>query len=374
MQLHFPTINCAANRNQQLKKHSGIQLKSVLDLIQGPLQGSFQWHLFIIKKSRFLVISFLTINPTIIYLFCMFGAIYFKCKHMCKSGFMQEKIQTYRTNNFVIFISIVILISLFSATRSVAQGNLLITPRRVVFDGQKRTQDFNLANTGLDTAKYNISVTNYRMREDGTFEEITTPDAGQNFADKNLRFFPRSVTLAPSEAQVVKMQVTKADQLTPGEYRSHVYFRAVPKQSALGTEEIRKDSTSIGVKLIPIFGITIPVIIRVGESTTKVTLTDLKLEIINDTIPRLQFAFNRTGNMSVYGDILVEHISPATVITQVGTVRGIAVYTPNSVRRFQMELDKNAKVDFHSGNIKITYSSQSDTKAEKFAEAVLPLH
>ena len=142
----------------------------------------------------------------------------------------------------------------------------------------------------------------------------------------------------------------------------------------MGSTEVKKDSSTIGVKLIPIFGITIPVIIRVGESTTKVNLSEVKLEFINDTIPRLQFAFNRTGNMSVYGDILVEHISPATVITQVGTVRGIAVYTPNSVRRFQMELDKNAKVDFHSGNIKITYFSQSDTKPEKYAEAVLPLH
>jgi len=292
---------------------------------------------------------------------------------MCKSGFMQEKLRAFKTNNFVIFISIVILISIISSARVVAQGNLLITPRRVVFEGQKRTQDLNLANTGIDTAKYNVSIIQYRMREDGSFEEITTPDAGQNFADKNLRFFPRSVTLAPNEAQVVKMQVTRADQLSPGEYRSHIYFRAVPKQTALGTEEVKKDSTSIGVKLIPIFGITIPVIIRVGESTTKVNLSDVKLEIVNDTIARLQFAFNRSGNMSVYGDILVEHISPSTVITQVGTVRGIAVYTPNSVRRFQMELDKNAKVDYRSGNLKITYTSQSDTKTEKYAEAVLPL-
>ena len=304
----------------------------------------------------------------------MFGAIYFKCKLMCKSGFMQEKLRAFKTNNFVIFISIVILISIISSARVAAQGNLLITPRRVVFEGQKRTQDLNLANTGIDTAKYNVSVINYRMREDGSFEEITTPDAGQNFADKNLRFFPRTVTLAPNEAQVVKMQVTRADQLSPGEYRSHIYFRAVPKQTALGTEPVKKDSTAIGVRLIPIFGITIPVIIRVGESTTKVNLSDVKLEIINDTIPRLQFAFNRTGNMSVYGDIVVEHISPSTVITQVGTVRGIAVYTPNSTRRFQMELDNKAKVDFRSGNLKITYTSQSDTKTEKYAEAILPLH
>jgi len=287
---------------------------------------------------------------------------------------MQEKTHACKGHQYVLLFAGLVLLSIITSTQAMAQGNLLITPRRVVFEGQKRTQDLNLANTGIDTAKYNVSIIQYRMREDGSFEEITTPDTGQNFADKNLRFFPRSVTLAPNEAQVVKMQVTRADQLSPGEYRSHIYFRAVPKQTALGSEEIKKDSTSIGVKLIPIFGITIPVIIRVGESTTKVNLSDLKLEIIGDTIPRLQLAFNRSGNMSVYGDIVVEHISPSTVITQVGTVRGIAVYTPNSVRRFQMELDTKAKIDYHTGNLKITYTSQSDTKTEKYAEAVLPLH
>jgi len=292
---------------------------------------------------------------------------------MCNSGFMQGKLRSGRTHQYILLMAGLVILSIITSTRAIAQGNLLITPRRVVFEGQKRTQDLNLANTGIDTAKYNISVTNYRMREDGSFEDITTPDAGQNFADKNLRFFPRTVTLAPNEAQVVKMQVTKADQLSPGEYRSHVYFRAVPKQSALGTEEVKKDSTSIGVKLIPIFGITIPVIIRVGESTMKVNLTELNFSFMNDTIPVLQFAFNRTGNMSVYGDILVEHISPGMIITPVGTVRGIAVYTPNSLRRFQMELDKKAKVDYHTGKLKLTYTSQSETKAEKYAEAVLPL-
>jgi len=78
---------------------------------------------------------------------------------------------------------------------ALAQGNLLITPRRVVFEGNKRTQELNLANTGQDSAKYNVSMIQYRMKEDGSFEEITIPDPGQNFADKYVRFFPRTVSL-----------------------------------------------------------------------------------------------------------------------------------------------------------------------------------
>ena len=104
-----------------------------------------------------------------------------------------------------------------------------------------------------------------------------------------------------------------------------------------------------------------------------VNLSDLKLEIIGDTLPRLQLALNRSGNMSVYGDLLVEHISLQNDVKQVGIVKGIAVYTPNPVRRFQMDLDTKAKVDFRNGILKITFTSQSDTKPEKFAEAELKL-
>ena len=289
------------------------------------------------------------------------------------SGFIQKKSVSDWSNPLVLMCSVMFLISILSSTMVKAQGNLLITPRRVIFEGQKRSQDLNLANTGVDSAKYNVSVIQYRMREDGSFEEITVPDEGQNFADKFLRFFPRTVNLAPNEAQVVKMQLIKTTELKPGEYRSHVYFRAVPKVTALGSDTAKVDTTAIGVKLVPIFGITIPVIIRLGESTTKVSLSDSKLEFPNDTTTRLQVVFSRTGNMSVYGDLLVEHISPSAKTTPVGVVRGIAVYTPNAIRKFQMDLDNKAKVDYRSGSLKVTFTSQSDTKPEKLAETVLQL-
>ena len=67
------------------------------------------------------------------------------------------------------------------------------------------------------------------------------PDSGQQFADKYLRFFPRRVTLAPNESQMVKLQMVKTNELQPGEYRSHLYFRAVPKEQPLGESDPKKD-------------------------------------------------------------------------------------------------------------------------------------
>lgn len=275
------------------------------------------------------------------------------------------------------FVLAFIALSTLFTSGAFAQGNLLITPRRVVFDGTRRVMELNLANTGQDTSKYNVSIIQYRMNEDGSFEEITTPDPGQNFADKNIRFFPRTVTLGPKETQAVKMQVTNMDQLAPGEYRSHVYFRAVPKQVALGEEDLKKDTTAVSVQLVPIFGITIPVIIRVGESTTKVNFSDLKLGMVNDTTNALFMTFNRAGNFSVYGDIKVVYTSPAGKTTVVGEVSGIAVYTPNLKRNFRLDLDNkakvNSKINYHTGSLKVTFSAQSDTHPEKYAETELKL-
>ncbi len=273
--------------------------------------------------------------------------------------------------NFRIIVTVALLLFVIAPSIAYSQGNLLVTPRRVVFDGSRRVMELNLANTGADTSKYNVSLIQYRMNEDGSFTEITEPDPGQLFADKNIRFFPRTVTLGPNEAQVVKMQVTNMDKLAPGEYRSHVYFRSVPKLTALGTEDLKKDTTAVSVQLTPVFGITIPVIIRVGENDAKVTFSDIKFTSFNDTTNILEMRFNRTGKMSVYGDLRVVHISDNGKQNPVASLNGIAVYTPNASRVLKVNLDKVNNVNYKSGKLLITFLSQSDTKPIKFAESEL---
>lgn len=290
-----------------------------------------------------------------------------------KSVFQGNLHDSCRFKSFVILLAGFLAAEIIFTGKLSAQGDLMITPRRVVFEGGKRTIDLNLANTGKDTATYAISLVQIRMKEDGGFETITEPDPGQRFADTYIRFFPRSVTLGPNEAQAVKIQLIKSNELQPGEYRSHFYFRSVPKATPLGEKEIVKDSSAISVVLKPIFGITIPAIIRVGESTAKVTITDLRLEGVNDTLTRLKMVFNRSGNMSVFGDLVVNHISPQGKTTRVGIANGVAVYTPNTKRQFQLDMKRMPGLDLRAGVMSVTYSAPSDVKPIKFAEAELQL-
>ena len=115
-------------------------------------------------------------------------------------------------------------------------------------------------------------------------------------------------------------------------------------------------------------------IIRIGEPDVNVTLSDLSLEFEKDTIPRLGFTFNRSGNFSVYGDLAVDHISPQGIVTRVGIANGVAVYTPNDHRRFEFNLNNNTGADLKSGRLRVIYSAPSDVKPEKYAEAELILN
>lgn len=269
---------------------------------------------------------------------------------------------------FLLCISGIIPLSL------VAQGDLLITPRRVVFEGNRQRQEITLANTGQDTARYSISFVQYRMSEEGTFEQIESPDPGQMFADPFLRYFPRTVTLAPQESQVVRMQLRRLPGMEDGEYRSHMYFRAVPDERPLGEEDILADTAAIGIRLTPIFGITIPVIIRVGDVSATVSLNDLKLVKEEGMPPALNIVFKREGNQSVFGDITVEYIPLQGEKVEVGVVRGIAVYTPNTKRRFTLQLRNTENLDLTKGSLLVRYNSASEARPELLAEKELRLN
>jgi len=278
-----------------------------------------------------------------------------------------------RLRNFSVGFTTAFLLQVLVPNTAAAQGNLLLMPKRVVFEGAKKYEEINLANIGKDTARYVITLMHVRMKEDGGFIEINEPGEGENFADKFIRFFPHSVALGPNESQVVKIQLNRSAELTTGEYRSHLYFRAVPNALPLGEEKPAKDS-GISIKLQPVFGITIPVIIRVGEVNAETSLIEPSLQMAEDTIPVLNMTIQRKGNISVYGDIAVEYISAQGKTIPAGFIKGLAVYTPNPLRRFRMNLENHPGIDYHAGRLHIRYSSPAEAKKLTLAETDLLLH
>jgi hypothetical protein len=257
-------------------------------------------------------------------------------------------------------------------THLFAQGNLMIYPKRLVFEDVKRSREISLLNNGKDTARYVLSVMQFRMKTDGSFQAITEPDSGQRFADRNFRFFPRTVVLAPGESQTVKVQLIKTSELTEGEYRSHLYVRAQAEEKPLGQSGTKIKPSSIAINIVPVFGLSIPIIIKVGQSSTKLDIVEKSITMLEKTTPILNLKFKRTGNMSVYGDISAEYVSSSGKRTTVGLIQGVAIYAPSAFRSFQIPLEKTKGIVYNKGKLHISYSEQSGTRVT-FADTELPL-
>jgi len=245
-----------------------------------------------------------------------------------------------------------------------AQGDLLIFPKRIVFEGtQERVQTLHLTNTGKEIATYKISYLQARMTDEGKFENITQPDPGQNFADPFLRFFPKTVNIAPGKSQLVKIQLINISELKPGEYRSHLYFRAVPKIEPLKKrKETDSEDTGVSISITPIFGYGMANIIRVGAPEINVQISNLSFEKFNDSIPILNLKFTRSGNSSSYGDINIEHISLNGKKTIVATVKGFAIYASNDIRTTRIKLKNTEGVNFEAGELHVIYTSSGNGK------------
>jgi P pilus assembly chaperone PapD len=249
-----------------------------------------------------------------------------------------------------------------------AQGNLLVAPIRVVFEGAKQKEDLNLTNIGQDSATYLVSFIHYKMKEDGSFIQLENVDSITTRSDKYLRIFPRKVVLPPGESQTIRMQYRKPADLKDGEYRSHLYFRAEKEVSALGMNTTQSDTTKMSVSITPVFGISIPVIIRNGNLDYKMSLSDAALTAVNDTISNLSFSINRSGNRSSYGNLRAEFIPAVGKPFDVGLANGVGVYTDLSVRKFSMLIRNRAEQRLKNGKLVIHYSlprEEGDTELAK---------
>jgi hypothetical protein len=253
-------------------------------------------------------------------------------------------------------------------------GDLLVTPTRIIFEGTKKNENITLMNTGSDTATYDISFTQYLMNDAGMLEETQQPGPGQLFADKMLRFYPRQVTLAPQESQAIRLQLVKPSDLAEGEYRSHLYFRAVPKPKAL--ESLAKDTAAgLKVQLTAVYGVSIPAIVRHGKQSVSLSFDSVRVvPSAENTGQELRLRMKRSGNSSLYGDITVTMSRGGGAASLVGEAKGVAVYTPNTTRSFSLLLQAPDGKPIEHCTIHVVFTNRSDLKdhMETNADLTLP--
>ncbi|MBC7453888.1 MAG: molecular chaperone [Massilia sp.] len=257
-----------------------------------------------------------------------------------------------------------------------ALAELMLNPTRVVLTKNQRAAQVELINNSAEPATYRITMVNRRMGEGGEFVDVAEAGPGEQFADAMLTWSPRQITLQPGTAQVVRLMVRKPEGLAEGEYRSHLHFEklANPGDLASSVEAGAGAEAKIGVVLKTLIGASIPVIVRHGASAASVALTGLAMQPREaGKAPVLAFALARSGNSSVYGDLSVTLVTRSGAEHELARAGGVAVYTPNLLRRASLSLQAPAGVALSSGQLRLAYRERPEAGGKLLAEATLVL-
>ena len=252
---------------------------------------------------------------------------------------------------------------MFAATPATAGvGDLLVAPTRIVLNGSRGTEII-LNNIGDDVATYRISVELRRMTADGQLEDVTSPNTAETTARDMILYAPRRVTLPPNQPQSIRIAARAPAGLADGEYRVHLLFRAIPKPRPAAAADA--DFKGIGFALTPIYGVTIPVIVRLGNLQAKSGIANVHLNKKTPGKTAIEMDLTRGGSRSVYGDIKV---FKAGVAEPIATQRGVAVYTEVGQRSISIPVDAKM-VAAANGPVTVKFFETADGVSSLAAES-----
>jgi len=219
------------------------------------------------------------------------------------------------------------------ATPAHAQGDLLVAPTRVILDGARGTEVI-LSNIGADEATYRIGLELRRMTDNGRLEPVEKVDANdiEEAALGMIRYAPRRISLPPGQPQSVRLSARPGADLPDGEYRVHMSFKAIPRPTEVTEEDTQAEGVTL--RLIPIYGITIPIIVRHGDVEAQVALTQPSI-VQGEKGPELAMTIERAGESSTYGALSIVKPGLPEPIVLAG---GIAVYPEIGSREVRINL------------------------------------
>ena len=249
-----------------------------------------------------------------------------------------------------------------AAANTASSPDVNLTPRRLVFGpndrGVKEITVFNKTNA---TATYTISLVDEAMTPDGALVPADKAPDGEKAKLKSatpwVRFSPRQVTLGPQSAQTVRVQVRRPPDAAPGEYRTHFSVSAVPPADNgvdIAAAATGAQSNTLQVKLTPVYGIMIPIIVRNGDLPAQAGITDVRL-VKGEARQGIQFDITRSGDRSVYGGIDIYLVGQGPE-KKIAAIKGIGVYGEIGSRKVTLPIDPKAATIAPGSRVKIVYT------------------
>lgn len=243
-------------------------------------------------------------------------------------------------------------------------GDINLYPKRVVLTDRERTASIGLYNRAAATGDYDITLSDLAMTPDGRLvDPATLADPALNARLRSavplLKWSPHRVTLPANEAQMVRLMLRIPPELPPGEYRAHFSAIAVPPETGDLSIEAAAGAQAggVGVRIVPRFGIAIPVIVRVGETSVSVGLTGLAVVRQADGSAAFALTITRAGTRSAFGDVTI--VAPGAK-KPLAEIRGIGVYPEIDRRSVQVPIDPKADPRSYAAGARLTVTYVDD--------------
>ncbi len=245
-----------------------------------------------------------------------------------------------------------------------AQANVMVSPIYVIFDNRMRSAEVTLLNTSDETNVYRLSWAYNRQKEDGSYESLKEPLPGTPDLASMIRFSPRQITIPPQGRQSVRLHLQRPSDLPDGEYRIHLTFQQLPKETPLP----RHEGPGITMGMRVAIGVSIPVVVRQGEYDAQAKIVDARFvppakeEGINN--PALMVKVARTGKHGTYGRLRV-FWNNGEKQEEVGLLNNFAVYAENSARSAKVPMNTRS---IPSGTLHLIYEGDGPQRGKIFAE------
>lgn len=252
---------------------------------------------------------------------------------------------------------------LLSATPAASGiGDLLVAPTRLVLDGRKGAEII-LNNIGDEPATYRISVEFRRMTRDGGLADVPEPSAEEKMAQDMILYAPRRVTLAPHQPQSIRIAARPPQGVADGEYRVHLLFRAIPPAKPVVAPDPANPPKGVSFALTPVYGVTIPVIVRLGRLEARAGIANVHLEQ-KDGKPVVALDLSRSGDRSTFGEV---RVLKAGVKNPIAVQRAVAVYKEVSTRSVVIPVDEAFKGQV-AGPVTVQYVETYEDGTHTIAE------
>jgi hypothetical protein len=242
-------------------------------------------------------------------------------------------------------------------------ANLNVSPKRITFDRADRSATVYIFNQGTAAATFDVTMVDRVMLPDGQIvpaEEAATKPEQKKYLDQMksakamLVVSPRRATLLPGKGQTVRIRAAASvggDAGNPapaGEYRTHLTVTTIPsRDTGLTAEQAAgANAGTLRFQINSVFGLSIPVVLRIGPPDVRGDIADVKLSVQNisadgvaparpTSVLTLQLV--RVGPNSLFGNLEVRS-SKDKGPDPLGLARGVGVYPEVDKRQVQIQL------------------------------------